>query len=175
MRGVPWGRTLPLRTGRAYIGGMNRRHVIRTILAMLVAPALAVPASAEELTLSERWAADPTQIFDAAGVDLDELMWVARPVVVFANSPRDPAFIEQMEEIERELPRLVERDVIVVTDTDPSARTELRSRLRPRGFMLVLIGKDGQVALRKPLPWTVRELSRSIDKMPMRQREMNGS
>ncbi len=49
--------------------------------------------------------------------------------------------------------------------------SDLRTKLRPRGFMLVLMGKDGEVKLRKPLPWTVRELSRSIDKMPMRQRE----
>jgi hypothetical protein len=38
--------------------------------------------------------------------------------------------------------------------------------------MMVLIGKDGEVELRKPFPWTVREVSRSIDKMPIRQREM---
>jgi len=35
-----------------------------------------------------------------------------------------------------------------------------------------LIGKDGKVKLRKPRPWTVRELSRVIDKMPMRQQEL---
>jgi hypothetical protein len=38
--------------------------------------------------------------------------------------------------------------------------------------MLTLIGKDGEVKLRKPFPWDVREISRSIDKMPMRQREI---
>jgi len=48
----------------------------------------------------------------------------------------------------------------------------LRSILRPRGFMMALVGKDGRVALRKPAPWSVRELSRSIDKMPLRQQEM---
>jgi hypothetical protein len=34
------------------------------------------------------------------------------------------------------------------------------------------MGKDGQIKLRKPFPWDARELSRSIDKMPMRQQEM---
>jgi hypothetical protein len=48
----------------------------------------------------------------------------------------------------------------------------LRTKLRPRGFMVVLIGKDGGVKLRKPFPWDVREFSRSIDKMPMRQQEL---
>ena len=37
---------------------------------------------------------------------------------------------------------------------------------------MVLIGKDGSVKLRKPLPWDVREISRTIDKMPVRQREI---
>jgi hypothetical protein len=36
----------------------------------------------------------------------------------------------------------------------------------------VLVGKDGGNKLRKPFPWDVREISRSIDKMPMRQREI---
>ena len=36
----------------------------------------------------------------------------------------------------------------------------------------VLIGKDGTVYLRKPFPWSVREISRSIDKMPLRQQEI---
>jgi len=39
--------------------------------------------------------------------------------------------------------------------------------------MLVLIGKDGGVKLRKPFPWNVREISRVIDKMPMRRQEIN--
>lgn len=38
--------------------------------------------------------------------------------------------------------------------------------------MLTLMGKDGNVKLRKPFPWHVREITRSIDKMPMRQREI---
>ena len=61
---------------------------------------------------------------------------------------------------------------MILTDTDPNELSDLREKLRPRGFMLVLIGKDGDVKLRKPFPWSVRELSRAIDKMPMRQQEI---
>ena len=64
------------------------------------------------------------------------------------------------------------RDVVVLTDTDPKADGPLRKGLHPRDFMLVLIGKDGRVALRKPTPWSIRELSRAIDKMPLRQDEI---
>ena len=67
---------------------------------------------------------------------------------------------------------MVERDVVLITDTDPAAKSAIRLKLRPRGFMLALVGKDGRVNLRKPRPWDVRELSRSIDKMPLRRQEI---
>lgn len=125
-----------------------------------------------ELSVIERWQADPTQIFDAAEVDLNELVWVARPVVVFANSATDPQFQQQIALLQARVGALVERDVILITDTDPAAQTSVRQELRPRGFMLVLISKDGNVGARRPAPWDVRELTRSIDKMPDRQQEI---
>lgn len=103
---------------------------------------------------------------------LDAFKWITRPVVIFADSPADPRFIEQMQHIERGLEELRDRDVVVLVDTTPDVLSPLREELRPRGFVLVLIGKDGGVKLRKPSPWTVRELSRTIDKMPMRQQEI---
>lgn len=111
-------------------------------------------------------------ILEGTDVDLDQFLWIKRPVVVFADSPADPLFVQQMQYITRELELLRDRDVVVLTDTDPSAQSLLRTKLRPRGFMLALIGKDGEVKLRKPLPWSVRELTRSIDKMPIRQQEI---
>ncbi|MEP2030943.1 MAG: DUF4174 domain-containing protein [Paracoccaceae bacterium] len=104
--------------------------------------------------------------------DLSEFLWTNRPVVVFADSPSDPRFVQQIELLERELEQLEDRDIVVLTDADPAANSPLRTKLRPRGFMLVLLGKDGGVRLRKPLPWSVRELSRVIDKMPIRQQEV---
>lgn len=127
---------------------------------------------ASEPTLAEAWDADRSVAFDATSLDIDELIWLARPVVVFADSPNDPRFRQQMELLAERPDELAERDVIILTDTDPSARSDLRLRLRPRGFMLVLIGKDGQIELRKPAPWDVREITRSIDKTPSRQQEI---
>tara|TARA_R110002096_G_scaffold222842_1_gene411718 strand:+ start:557 stop:760 length:204 start_codon:yes stop_codon:yes gene_type:complete len=60
----------------------------------------------------------------------------------------------------------------VITDTNPDTPSALRTALRPRGFMLAIIAKDGRTALRKPAPWDVREITRSIDKMPLRQQEI---
>lgn len=103
---------------------------------------------------------------------LDPFLWIARPVVVFADTPNDPRFVEQLDLLEARKGELFARDVVVLTDTDPEAETELRRRLRPRGFMLAIVGKDGQIKLRKPSPWDVREITRSIDKMPLRQQEI---
>ena len=109
---------------------------------------------------------------DAIDTNRKDFLWLKRPVVVFADTPNDPAFQEQISLLQSRLDALETRDVVIITDTDPDARSEIRLKLRPRGFMLALIGKDGQVKLRKPFPWDVRELTRVIDKMPMRQREI---
>lgn len=108
----------------------------------------------------------------AADIVWADLMYVKRPVVVFADSPNDPNFIRQMELIARDAPELDARDVIVITDTDPDARTEVRTKLRPRGFSLVLLDKDLRPVIRKPLPWEVREITHAIDKFPLRRQEI---
>lgn len=105
--------------------------------------------------------------------DLSSYQWTHRPIVVFANSPEDVNYTRQIKMLESGLNQLLVRDVVVLTDTNPSEVSPLRELLRPRGFALLIIGKDGQVKLRKPFPWSVRELSRAIDKMPMRRQELN--
>jgi hypothetical protein len=120
------------------------------------------------------WSDDRTVVFDAAGLDLDAFQWIARPVIVFADTPNDPRFAEQMELLLERVGELADRDVVIVTDTesDRASMSAIRQRLRPRGFMLVIMGKDGEVEIRKPSPWSVREISRTIDKMPLRQQEI---
>ena len=108
----------------------------------------------------------------AVAEDLSQYLWEKRPLVVFADTENDPRFIRQLELLEEDADSLKERDVIVITDTDPDEPSELRISLRPRGFMLVIIGKDGKVKQRKPAPWSAREISRAIDKMPLRRDEM---
>lgn len=108
-------------------------------------------------------------------ISLEAFAWTHRPIVVFANSPLDPRFQDQMELLQADTEALIERDIVVLTDTNPAMSSSIRTTLRPRDFSLVLIGKDGEVKLRKPFPWDTRELGRVIDKMPMRQREIQSS
>ena len=103
---------------------------------------------------------------------MKDSVWQARPLVVFADSPDDPNFRRQMQLLTARIGELALRDVIVITDTDSANPSSARTALRPRGFMLALVDKDGRVALRKPSPQDVRELTRSIDKMPLRIQEV---
>lgn len=144
---------------------------MKVLFAMIGAALLAGPAAAQE-SLVDRWNEDRTQVFDASEVDLDELRWIARPIIVFGESEFEPQFRRQLDLLISEAAELATRDVILITDTDPDARSDLRTRFRPRAFMLAIVGKDGQIKLRKPAPWDVREISRSIDKMPLRQQEI---
>ena len=112
------------------------------------------------------------QVIDAQDSTLDDWLWQKRPVVIFADSPEDPRFAEQIALVQQRLEALADREVVVLTDTDPAARNPIRKALRPRGFMLAIIAKDGTIVARKPAPWDVREISRSIDKLPLRQQEV---
>ncbi|MBO9397598.1 DUF4174 domain-containing protein [Shimia sp. R9_2] len=114
----------------------------------------------------------PQLVRSGLDAQLEDFRWVNRLIVVFADTERDPRFIQQMELINARPEALLERDVIVFTDTDPAAKSPLRQKLRPRGFMMAFVGKDGIVYFRKPLPWSVREISASIDKNPLRQQEI---
>jgi len=135
---------------------------MKTLYTLVIAALLPIGVQAEEA-----FAPKP-----AAEVVFGDQMFVTRPLVVFADSPQDPAYIRQMELLARGYSDLAERDVLLVTDTDPAAHSEWRQKLRPRGFSLVIMDKDLRPVIRKPLPWEVREIVAAIDKLPLRRTEI---
>lgn len=145
---------------------------ILVVLAMLAKGALAQEATAAVEPAPEPVVAPVLEPIDATGLSLDAFLWVARPIVVFADTPADPRFQQQLELLLARPEALADRDVVILIDTDPSARSDVRTQLRPRGFSMVLLAKDGTVVLRKPSPWDVREITRAIDKLPLRQDEI---
>ena len=124
------------------------------------------------MSASGQDAVDPLAPRAAEGLTLAEFQWLARPIVVFADTPADPRFIEQMEMLTQRADALLDRDVVIIVDTDPSARSEIRTALRPRGFSIVIVSKDGTVGLRRPAPRDVREIVRAIDNFQLRQEEL---
>jgi hypothetical protein len=105
-------------------------------------------------------------------VVMADLLYLKRAVVVFADSPNDPNYIRQMQLLTHDTADLIDRDVVVIFDTTPQPKSELRIKLRPRGFSLVILDKDGAAVLRKPLPWDTREITHAIDKFPSRRVEV---
>lgn len=141
-----------------------KRFCLALVLPIFIGPELAAEEQVET--------AEPPLIIDGETADISEYLWINRPVIVFSDSPADPRYVQQLELLNALPDDLRDRDVIVLTDANPEGKSALRKKLRPRGFMMVLMSKDGTVYLRKPFPWSVREISRSIDKLPSRQQEV---
>ena len=144
--------------------------ILAALLAAAAPGAVARAETGDDMVTA--WQADRTRIFDASEISLSEFHWIARPVVVFADTPADPRFQQQMRFIEERIEVLALRDVIVIVDTDPAARSSARMTLRPRGFMVAMLTKEGTVFQRKPSPMDVREMSGAIDRLPQRRQEL---
>lgn len=129
----------------------NRRYGLVALLALAFAPSA---ASAQE---------DPLAAY----------LWEARPVVVFADSIRDPRFQEQMQSLDGRPYEMERRDIVILTDTEPAGAGPLRRKLRPRGFMMVIVDKDGRIIQRAPHPMSADALMRLIDRTPLRRREID--
>jgi hypothetical protein len=116
---------------------------------------------------------------------LSEEQWQHRLVLIFAPSERSPAYQQQMKEWEPHQVGLQERDLKLVevlavgasrVDGQPITADSAK-RLRQQfgvdsdAFAVILIGKDGTEKQREQTPIEPTALFRTIDAMPMRQRE----
>ena len=153
--------------------------ILAALLALGLALGLAAPAVAQAadttvppVTDAAADVAPALEILDAAGIDVEAYLWERRIVAVMADSPNDPAFDRQMRYIQEQAAELQLRDVVVLFDSDRRSDSALRRMLRPRGFMLAIIDKDGEIKQRRPAPRDVREISAIIDRFPLRRQEM---
>ncbi|MEM6973470.1 MAG: DUF4174 domain-containing protein [Pseudomonadota bacterium] len=108
----------------------------------------------------------------ALDADLATYRWANRPIVVFADSDEDPRLKDQLDRFLQGSAQLEARDNVVLLDTDPVALSPLRRRFRPEGFTVILVGKDGGEKLRANQVLPIATLNATIDRMPMRRREM---
>lgn len=104
--------------------------------------------------------------------DLAAYQWKNRPVLVFADSADDENFREQMKLLNDANADITERDIVVIEDTTPSQKSNLRERFQPNGFLFVLVGKDGGAKLKSTSPVNIESLNSLIDAMPMRLQEI---
>lgn len=152
----------------SFLSAPPRRLIGRTSLASLLL-----------MTLSLLWSAssqaDDANLFRPLPADtasLDQFKWKSRPLVIFAPSQSDPHYIQQINILEKVKAELKERDIVVLSDTSPSSNGELRSQLNPKGFEVVLVGKDGGMKLRQQKPISSEVLLSTIDNMPMRKAKL---
>lgn len=125
-----------------------------------------------------------------------ELRWKNRPLVIFAPSPEDPRYREQVEKLRGHVAGLEERDMVLLhlfeargvlatpeggeyrqEELSREATNALRARYGAREgeLRVILVGKDGGSKLDSSTPLEPGALFSRIDGMPMRQREMRSS
>lgn len=116
---------------------------------------------------------------------MDAFMWLNRPLLVFAPAESDPIIAEQRSALAGRSAELRDRDMIVieiagdrVTIDGADTRTMTAAALRDRygvgrgAALVLLVGKDGGVKMRRSRALLPRDLFDTIDAMPMRRREM---
>ncbi len=97
-----------------------------------------------------------------------------RRLVVVVGQPDDPRVTRQHAALEHDAAALRERDLVVQDITPVAARRE-RPELgvgSQAAFEVLLVGKDGEVKLRRAEPVAASEITALVDTMPMRQNEM---
>jgi hypothetical protein len=95
-------------------------------------------------------------------------------LVVVVGRPNDPRATQQHVALKHDAAELRERDVVVQDITPEAARHE-RPELgvnSEAAFEVLLVGRDGEVKLRREKLVAASEIIALIDTMPMRQNEM---
>ncbi|MGD9321000.1 MAG: DUF4174 domain-containing protein [Desulfobacteraceae bacterium] len=123
-----------------------------------------------------------------AGVDfdLDAYQWKNRIILVFAPYADSDAYERQMRAFEGQEDGILDRDLIILELFEKGESRlgdrSLSERVAPQmrrqfdvgkgEFVFILIGKDGTVKRRSPVPVSVSDIFSMVDAMPMRQQEM---
>ncbi len=94
-------------------------------------------------------------------------------LVAVICQPGDPRGAQQNAALQRDAAALHERDVVVRNLTPEAARRERPEwRVDAKAeFEVLLVGKDGEVKLRRQTTVAPSEIAALIDPMPMRQEE----
>ena len=97
-----------------------------------------------------------------------------REILLLAEHTMDPNLLRQEEILQADVAGLIERYLIVSVITPVSDKTRYDKLMQNRkGFLFILIGKDGGEKLISEKPVILKQLFGLIDSMPMRRQEMN--
>lgn len=117
--------------------------------------------------------------------DLSEHLWKERVVLVYTEDQSSERFTKQLDELKSDMEGLDDRKLVLYSFTPTHVRKgwengewEVRNgtlnkfRESEENFEVVLLGLDGRVKLRQDQLLTRDRLYNTIDRMPMRQREL---
>jgi predicted double-glycine peptidase len=117
--------------------------------------------------------------------DLSEHLWKDRVVLVYTEDQASERFTKQLDELKSDMKGLDDRKLVLYSITPTHFRKgwdngawEVRNgsldnfSKAERNFEVVLLGLDGRVKLRQDQLLKRDRLYNTIDKMPMRQREL---
>ena len=119
-------------------------------------------------------------------IDLNRYKWKYRLIILFSPSPDNEQYQSFKAQIPNQRDEIIDRDILIfhIFETGKSRTGEsfidsnsaylLRNRfsIRPGGFTVILIGKDGDEKWRRESLAELGEIFALIDSMPMRQMEM---
>ena len=119
-------------------------------------------------------------------VDLTAYQWKNRLLILFAPAENDLVYQSFKEQIQRRTQEVQDRELLIfhVFETEegrlghlPLKKEQLlflrkEFSILPGQRIVILIGKDGEVKLRRELPLELSEIFSVIDAMPMRRREI---
>ena len=119
-------------------------------------------------------------------IRLKDYQWKNRLILAFSPSAEDPGHRALEKEIDVQAEEVIDRDLLVFhiletgeiklgeTSLPTGSGDYLRENfsIRSGRFIVLLIGKDGGVKLRREGEVKLGEIFSLIDTMPMRQREM---
>jgi hypothetical protein len=96
-----------------------------------------------------------------------------REIILLAEDTHDPNLLEQKKILQADTRGLDERDIVITVITPLSDKNRYNKLMKnKRGFLFILIGKDGGEKLVSEIPVTLTQLFGLIDAMPMRKYEI---
>lgn len=95
-----------------------------------------------------------------------------RVLVVVAPSAEDHRYVEQRKLWSGTEQGCAERDLVILPVLGDAGELATKLALEPRGFDVVLVGKDGHAASKSTEPVSAAAIFAQIDAMPMRRAEI---
>jgi hypothetical protein len=112
----------------------------------------------------------------SAGASVDAMKWQRRVIIISAGKPDEPALERQRQLItawtggdERDVTIVIVAGSTVSGSADDAGALRREFDLPAESFQVLLVGKDGHVALRSRAPVSGTTFAQAIDAMPMRK------